>query len=333
MSITVESLAEQFACQYRGDGSHSINSIKPISQSVDGSISFLHNEKYRHFLDSAKGCIILSPEHAESYPGPALVSENPYLLYARVANFLNKVVREVCQSIHPSAVIDSSVQLPDHISVGANCVIGKGTTLGQGSYIHAGVIIGEDCVIGDSCELFAHSTLYNNVSLGDRVVLHSGVVLGSDGFGFATEHGRWVPVPQLGGVLIGSDVSIGANTTVDSGTIDPTHIHDGVIVDNLVQIGHNVVIHEHTAIAACVGISGSTQIGRHCMLGGQTGIAGHLSICDNVVLLAKTQVTKSIKQAGVYSSIVGFQERTSWNKNVARLRRLDATLQTMTTKG
>lgn len=201
--------------------------------------------------------------------------------------------------------------LGDNVVIGDNIVLGAGCFIGDYSSLDVG------------CYIWPRVTLYHQVILGKRVIIHSGAVIGSDGFGMVNENGAWRKIPQLGGVTIGDDVEVGANTTIDRGTLENTVIESGVKLDNQIQIAHNVVVGAHTAIAACVGIAGSTRVGKHCMIGGATGISDHLEIADGVMMTGMTMVTQSITQPGIYSSGTGFQDNRTWRKNVARFKQLD----------
>lgn len=320
--ISLQSLANELECQFKGDGETEISAITTIDQTIKTGLSFLHDDRYAAHLAKAQGTIILSEKYAKSYQGNCIITDMPYVAYAKAANIIcEKNVQN--KGIHDTAVIHETAEIANDITIGAYCVIGQGVKIGKGTVLGQGVIIEAFSELGNNCRVFSNVTIKQRCRLGNHVSLDSGTVIGSDGFGFARNQEHWIAIPQIGGVCIDDRVSIGANCTVDAGAINATHIHSDVIIDNLVQIAHNVTIGSGTAIAACVGISGSTKIGKNCMIGGQTGIAGHLNICDQVTLLAKTQVTKSIKSPGCYSSIIGFQIQTKWNKNAARLRQLD----------
>ncbi len=331
LSLTLHELASYLECEYQGDGSSVIDCLATLDKTNTTSLSFLHQDNYLRFLPDAQGTVILSNQHGSNYPGNAIISETPYLSYAKAAEKLREDQAPPL-GIHPSAVIAESAQIGEHVSIAAHVVVGENTSIADGVVIGVGANIESHCTIGLGCQIRSNSCIRNNCTIGCDVVIEAGSVIGSDGFGFARDGERWVAIPQLGGVVIGDRTRIGANCTVDAGAINPTHIDHDVIIDNLVQVAHNVTIGSGTAIAACVGISGSTSIGKNCMIGGQTGIAGHLTITDNVILLAKTQVTKSIPKAGVYSSIIGFQVQAKWNKNAARLRQLDRIMSQIQTR-
>ena len=227
------------------------------------------------------------------------------------------------QGVHASAILDADCRVDASAWIGPHCIIEKGAVIHAGVQLAGGCFIGADSVIGADSRLSANVVIYHAVTIGERVRVAAGAVIGSDGFGLAKEGGQWLNVPQLGNVRIGNDVDVGANTTIDRGALDDTVIEDGVRLDNQIQVAHNVHIGAHTAIAGCVGISGSARIGKHCMIGGGSGIVGHLEIADHVIITGMTMVTKSITKPGVYSSGVPAQENDAWNRNYARLRQLD----------
>jgi UDP-3-O-[3-hydroxymyristoyl] glucosamine N-acyltransferase len=286
-------------------------------------LSFLGHPRYRKYLISTRAAaVILKPENRNDCPAIALVVENPTLAYAQAAALLHPVAH-VSAGIHSSAFVHPSSQIAESAQIGPHCVIEAGVGIGEQVSVGPGCVIGKGASLGDGCRLVANVTVCADVKIGQRALIHPGAVLGSDGFGLANDRGRWVKVPQLGGLRIGDDVEVGANTTIDRGSLDDTIIEDGVKLDNLIQIAHNVTIGAHTAIAACVGIAGSARIGRRCSLGGASVVLGHLEVADDVHITAMTLVTKSILQAGMYSSGVPAQPNALWNNNVARLRQLD----------
>lgn len=323
--IALSVLVEGLDVQIRGDAHCLISGVAPIQQAKAGCITFLTNANYKKYLtDTAASAVICS--EADALPDSAttfVISKNPYFTYAKIAEHF-QCAHKVAPGIHPSAVIADGTSIDPTASIGPQCVIGAGTTLGAGVVIGAGCVIGCDVSIGDGSSLDARVTLYDRVKLGKRVRLASGVVLGADGFGFANQRGAWHKVPQLGSVVIGDDVDIGANTTIDRGAIEDTVIEDGVKLDNLIQVGHNVRIGAHTIIAGCVAIAGSTVIGKHCMVGGTSAFAGHIEVADQVIITGMTAVTKSIREPGMYSSgIVGAVPTPEFRKNNARFHRLE----------
>nr|VFK55353.1 MAG: UDP-3-O-[3-hydroxymyristoyl] glucosamine N-acyltransferase [Candidatus Kentron sp. TUN] len=323
MSILLGNLADALNAKLHGDKNCRIDRIATLQSASPGSISFLANHRYRGYLSETRAsAVILSPADWPECPVFALVLENPYLGYAKVASLLNPESASP-QGIHPTAWVSTKAIVDKTAWVGAQAVIEDHVLIGARTYIGAGCVVNSQATIGDSSQLMANVTLCRNVVIGKRALIHPGVVIGSDGFGIANDNGIWVKVPQLGTVRVGDDVEIGANTTIDRGALEDTVIEDGVKIDNQVQIGHNVYIGAHTAIAGCVAIAGSVRIGKRCVVGGATAIAGHLNITDDVYLTGASQVTKSISTSGVYSSWIPVQKSLVWRKNVARLHQLD----------
>lgn len=322
MSASLDEIVARLGGELAGDGTIRIEGIGTLSGAGPGQLSFLSNSKYRSQLKATRAAaVIVSPDAAGDCPVAAIVTPQPYLYYARAAQWLCSQPKPQ-PGIHPSAVVETT--LPDSVSVGANAWIGAGTVIGEGSVIGANCCIGPDCALGADSLLHASVTIYAGCYLGARAIVHSGAVIGADGFGFARERdGAWVKIPQVGGVRIGDDVEIGANTTIDRGALGDTIIEDGVKLDNQIQVAHNVRIGAYSAMAGCVGIAGSAQIGRRCTVGGAAVILGHLTIADDVNISAGTLVGKSIAQAGQYTGTVPFLEHGDWLKNFARLRHLD----------
>ncbi len=323
MRIKLAELAKQLEVELKGDPALEISGVATLTAAKAGEASFFHNSKYRAELEkTAASAVIVPPEAVAFCPCAALVSTNPYLTYAKLASYF--AYQPAYQpGVHPSAVVDTSCQFDESVVIGAQVVIEAGVVLGRDVVIGPGSFIGEGVVIGDGSRLDAKVSLYHHVELGKRVQLASGVVVGSDGFGNAMQQGRWHSVPQLGRVVIEDDVVIGANTTIDRGALGDTRIGEGVRLDNQIQIGHNVEVGAHTAIAACVGIAGSTKIGRHCLIGGAAGISGHLTIADKVIVTGMAMITNSIAQPGMYSSGTGFMPNSEWRKSAVRFRQLD----------
>lgn len=320
---TVAELAERFALGLRGDGALRIHGVGTLAHARPDQLAFLANPRYRGQLAATTaGAVVLRAADAEGYAGTALVAADPYTAFAKLAALFDRVpARE--PGIHPLAAIHPDAVVDPGAHVGAFTSIGAGTRVEVGALIGPGCVIGEDCVIGAGSELVARVTLVTRVKLGHRVRIHPGAVLGADGFGLAMDAGRWIKVPQLGGVTIGDDCEIGANTCIDRGAIEDTVLEQDVRLDNLIQVGHNVHIGAHTAMAGTVAIAGSAKIGRYCMIAGGAGIAGHLEICDRVVVTAMSLVTRSIREPGEYSSGTGLMDNRSWRKNAARFRQLD----------
>jgi UDP-3-O-[3-hydroxymyristoyl] glucosamine N-acyltransferase len=316
-------LAVRFGLTLQGDPDLKVGRVATLANAGPGSVSFLANSRYRRQLEeTAATAVLVSAADAAHCSVAALISDNPYLAYARIAQFFYPEP-PIEAGVHPSAVMAADVRVPASARVEAHAVIGPGTEIGERVCIGAGSIVEAGCRIGADTRLAPRVTLYAGVSVGQRCLLHAGAVVGADGFGFAPESGgAWVKIPQIGSVRIGDDVEIGANTTIDRGAIEDTILEDGVKLDNQIQVGHNCVIGAHTAVAGCTGISGSSIIGKRCRIGGGVGIAGQLSIADDVVLTGYSLVTSSITKAGSYSSGMPAVESRRWRRMVASLRRL-----------
>lgn len=323
MPVRLGDLAEQFGCELIGDPAVSIETVATLANAGPGALSFITSDRYLEHLPATRaGAVVMRADHAQMAPCAVLVDDNPYAMYARMAAV-------VCPppsykpGIHESAVVASTATVAASAHVAANAVIEQGSAVGENSYIGPGVVIGPGCTIGDNSRVLANVTLVREVTSGDRCIFHPGAVIGSDGFGNAMTPEGWIKVPQVGGVKIGSDVEIGAGAAIDCGAIGPTVIGDGARIDNLVHVAHNCRIGDHTAIAAQVGMAGSTKIGKRCSFAGQVGIAGHLEICDDVTVLGKCVVSKSIRKPGVYAGALPSDEHKAWNRRVASFRRLD----------
>ncbi|UCC15619.1 MAG: UDP-3-O-(3-hydroxymyristoyl)glucosamine N-acyltransferase [Gammaproteobacteria bacterium] len=323
MSVSLGDLAERFGCEVRGDTDTRITRVATLVNAGPGCITFLANPAYRKFLKATKAsAVILADSDVGECPTPALLADNPYLIYARVATLLNPPAAfEPGVSQH--AVVEAGAEIAADAGVAHGAVIEQGAVIGAGSMVGPRCVVGRGARIGRECRLTASVTLCHDVHLGDRCIVHPGAVIGADGFGIAQDGEGWEKVPQLGSVRIGDDVEIGANTTIDRGAIDDTVIGAGVKLDNQIQIGHNVQIGEHTVVAGCAGISGSTSIGKRCMIAGASGIAGHLEIADDVILLAASVVLSSIPKPGVYASSLTHDDARRWRKNSARFKYLD----------
>jgi UDP-3-O-[3-hydroxymyristoyl] glucosamine N-acyltransferase len=323
-SIPLKTLLEGLDVRVQGDVNLAISGVSPIQQAKPQHITFLNNPLYKKYLaDTQAGAVICTEADAADCRGTVVITKNPYYTYAQVAGHF-ELTPGVTAGIHPSAVIADGATIHPSASIGANAVLSHNVVVGANVVIGPGCVIGEHVHIGEGSELAANVTLYHRVRLGKRVRLASGVVIGADGFGFANQAGQWHKVPQLGSVVLGDDVDVGANTTIDRGALEDTVIEEGVKLDNLIQIGHNVHIGAHTIIAGCVAIAGSTVIGKHCMVGGTSAFAGHLEVADKVIITGMTAVTKSIREPGMYSSgIVGAVPTAEFRKNNARFHRLE----------
>lgn len=316
-------LAKALGVDLKGDATQEVDSLATLGSAREGQLSFLANSLYRGQLaTTGASAVILQPEFADECPTAVLIADNPYLIYSRVSHFFDRRPKPE-QGIHPSAYVAEDVILGAGCRIGPNAVIETGALLGDNVEVGAGTVIGAHCKVGSDCLFHANVTLYHSVKVGERCTFHSGVVLGADGFGFANEQGQWKKIAQLGAVSIGNDVDVGANTTIDRGAIQDTVIGNGVILDNQIQIAHNVEIGEGTAIAGCTGIAGSTKIGKYCTIAGAVGIAGHLEIADRVHLTMRSAITKSITEPGSYSSGTAMSTTAEWRKNAARFRSLD----------
>jgi UDP-3-O-[3-hydroxymyristoyl] glucosamine N-acyltransferase len=305
-----------------------LTGVGTIEGANASEITFLANPKYRGALASTSAAaVILSPAHRELTTRPRIVATNPYAYFARVAQLFNPA-GGIVAGIHPSAVVHADARVSPHASVAEFVSIGAGAEIGDGVRLGAGCIIGRKATIGAGTHLAPRVTVYDGCHIGRRSIVHSGVVIGADGFGFAPDFtadgGGWVKIPQTGGVRIGDDVEIGANTTIDRGAIEDTVIGNDVKLDNQIQIGHNCIIGDHTIVSGCVGIAGSAKIGSRVMIGGAAGILGHLEICDGAIISAMTLVTKSITEPGMYTASMPLMKHEEWLKNAVQMRRLDA---------
>lgn len=321
--LSLGEIAVRFGCILKGDPDLRVSRVAALESADAASVTFLANPRYRRYLQQTKaGAVVLDPKLADACPVNALLAKNPYATYARIATLLYPPPAAP-PGRHGSAVIDASAQIDPSASIGPHVVIGARVKIGARVVLGPGCVVMDDVTIGDDTRLTANVTLYQQVVVGSRCLFHASVVVGADGFGLAPDQGEWLKVPQVGTVRIGNDVEIGASTTIDRGAIDDTVIGDGVKMDNQIQVGHNVRIGDHTAIAGCAGISGSATIGKRCMIGGMVGVAGHLSICDDVVITGKSFVSSSIRKPGYYSSGIPVDETPRFRKNAARFQRLD----------
>ncbi len=326
-SHSLQELAQYLQAELHGDATCQITGIAPLDKAQFGQISFLHIPKFKPFLDKTQAsAVILAPRDAVAFTGNCLILDNPYLGYAKVAALFASTP-SLAVGIHSSTVVGEHCRIAATARIGANCVIGNHVTIGEHSVVYPGCVISDRSVIGADSLLYAQVTLYHDIKLGNRVIVHSGVVIGADGFGMVNDRGIWHKIPQLGGVVIDDDVEIGANTTIDRGALEDTVIEQGVKLDNLIQVAHNVRIGAHTAIAAATIIAGSTKIGKHCMIGGGVAIGGpigtHIEIVDGVILTAKAEVGSSLLQPGVYSSGMPAVPNREWRKNIIRFSQLD----------
>lgn len=321
-TYSLREIVALFGGEIIGDADIRVRRVATLESAAADSIAFLANERYAAQAQSTQaGAVILAATATAATHVPCIVCENPYAYFAHVSALFNPP-RRALPGVHASAVVDAAARVHPSAEIGAHALVSRGTEIGEGAVVGAGAFLGENVRLGRDSRLHARVAIYDGCVLGERVVVHSGVVIGADGFGIAFEQERWLKVPQIGRVLIGDDVEIGANTTIDRGAIDDTVIEDGVKLDNQIQIAHNVHVGAHTAIAACTGISGSVRIGRHCRIGGGVGIAGHLRIADHVEISGHTAITKSIEAPGVYSGVYPFEPNRDWRRNAAQLRHL-----------
>jgi len=323
MAVTLAELAQRFQMQLRGDGAIAISGVAALEVAEPGDLAYVSNPAYRKYLSSTRaGALVLNAEDAGLYTGNALIAANPQLCFARIAALLNPSPA-VHPGRHPSAIVDTAARVAANAWIGPQVVIEGGAVIEDNAFIGPGCVVGQGATIGADTRLISTVTVTHACRIGRRCIVHPGAVIGSDGFGYAKDGERWVKVPQLGRVVVGDDVEIGANTTIDRGALGDTVIGNGVKLDNLVQIAHNVQIGEHTAMAGCVGVAGSAVIGKRCAIGGQVGIAGHLQIADDVTVMGTSLVGGSLTRPGVYSSSMPAEAAEQWRKNAARFRHLD----------
>jgi UDP-3-O-[3-hydroxymyristoyl] glucosamine N-acyltransferase len=323
MPLRLAELAVRFGCELRGDPDTLVERVSPLQEASPGSLAFLANPKYRRYLASTgASAVVLDAASARDCPVAALVARNPYATYARIAQLLYPQPGFM-PGCHPTAVIEPGASLDPTAWVGAHAYVADGVVIGPRVFVGPGSVLLAGVQVGADTRLVARVTIGEGVRIGSRCIVHPGAVIGADGFGHAPDAGAYVKVPQVGSVVLGDDVEVGANSTIDRGALGDTEIGDGVKVDNLVQIGHNCRVGAHTVIAGCAGISGSTTIGRRCMIGGMVGIAGHLEICDDVAITGLSAVTATIRQPGVYSATFPADEVRRFRRNAARFNQLD----------
>lgn len=331
MSYILADIAEKIGAVVQGDGQCEISSIATLTAATVGQIAFLANSKYSaQLLTTNASAVIVTKAEAEKCQTNALIMDNPYMGYALVAQLLDTTPKSA-NSIHASAAIDDGAIIGKGVTIGANAVIETGVNISDGVSIGAGSFIGIAAQIGANSTIWSNVSIYHGVVIGENCLVHANTVIGADGFGYANNKGSWVKIPQLGAVIIGDNVEIGASTTIDRGALGNTIIKNGVILDNQIQIAHNVVIGENTAIAACSVIAGSTEIGKNCVIAGLVGINGHIKIADGCVFTGMTMVTKAISEPGVYSSGMPCQPNKEWHKNNARFKRLESLTKRLST--
>jgi len=324
MAATLGQLAAQFGCELVGDPGVVVHRVGTLSSAARDAVTFLANSLYRAQLAQTRAAaVILAPRDRDACPVACLVHPEPYLAYARIASSLHPPA-SVAAGVHASAVVAASARVAASAQVDAHAVIGSDCSVADDAVIGAGAVLGTDVSVGMGTRIGPRVALLDGVRIGARCIVHPGAVIGADGFGFAPDHGKWQKIPQVGGVVIGDDVEIGANTTIDRGAIEDTVIEDGVKLDNLVQIAHNARIGAHTVMAAMSGVAGSTKVGKRCMIGGGTVMVNSLTICDDVMFTFRSVVTSSVDKPGTYSGHLPAEEAGLWRKNAARFRKLDA---------
>ncbi|MDF1830891.1 MAG: UDP-3-O-(3-hydroxymyristoyl)glucosamine N-acyltransferase [Porticoccaceae bacterium] len=320
---SLQEIADHLGAELRGDPNCCIQGLNTLQQAGDGELSFLASKTYEQFLSQTQAsAVLLEPRFAETFTGNALVVDNPYVAYARISAWFDHST-SAKSGVHPTAIIADSAVLADNVCISPYVCIGERVKIDTGATIGPGVSIGDDSEIGSGSRLFSNVSIYHGVSIGCNTVIHANSVIGADGFGFANDGGKWVKIHQLGGVEIGNNVEIGACTTIDRGALGNTVIEDGVILDNHVQVAHNVRIGENTAMAAYAGIAGSTTIGKNCVFAGQAGAVGHITVGDGVVAMARCTISKSTPKAGSYSSGLLMDETRQWRRNAVRFGQLD----------
>ena len=326
--VALSEIVDRLGGELIGDGGARISSAAPLEQADRTSIAFLSNPQYvKQLAMSQAGCVIVAPAFRDDAVkrGAAIVTPDPYLYFAKFTQWwAGRDRRQGATGIHASAVVDAGAWVADDASIGPFAVVEAGAVIAAGASIGAHAVVGRDCRVGADTRLGPHTSLMHGTRIGARCIVHPGAVLGADGFGFAPTQSRWEKIEQLGTVQIGDDVEIGANSCIDRGALGDTVIGDGVKIDNLVQIGHNVHVGAHTAMAGCVGIAGSARIGAHCTLGGGAIVLGHLSLADHVNISAASVVMRSIRAPGHYTGFFPIDENAAWEKNAASLRQLHA---------
>ncbi len=306
-----------------GDGDREIHGLSDLRRAGPADISFLSSSKYADSLAKTRAAaVVLREGDARNYSGDKLVVDDPYASYASLTAIFD--VRQKRETgIHASAVVHPHAKLGDNVAIGPNCVISADVEIADGTELYPGVFVGENTRIGANCLIFANVSVYHGVHIGSDVIIHANTTIGSDGFGFAPVSGAWRKIHQLGGVIIGNRVEIGANTAIDRGALGDTIVEDDVIIDNQVHLAHNVVVGSGSAIAGCVGVAGSTEFGKGCQLGGACSVGGHLKIADNTIFSGATVVTRGNREADVFASAAPIQDVKSWRKNSVRYRQLD----------
>jgi len=321
-TITSGDLVKKLGGELIGDSNIFINSVASLESAHQNSISFFNNPRYSELLKTTKAAVVIVNRESLSFrTGVSIVTDNPYLYFAKVSQLLNPII-SLKKEVHKSAIIHPSCKLGKDIYIGPNVVIDENVSIEDGVNIHAGSMLEADSVIGKASVLHPHVVIKANTIIGKNCTLYAGCIIGSDGFGYAKDDNNWLAIPQIGRVILGDNVDIGSNSTIDRGALDDTIISSGVKIDNLVQIGHNCLVGENTIIAGCVGIAGSAKIGKNCAIGGAAMVLGHLSITDNVIISPGSMITRSIKTSGTYTALMPFQDHETWLKTAAKIKRL-----------
>ncbi|HEX5122151.1 MAG TPA: UDP-3-O-(3-hydroxymyristoyl)glucosamine N-acyltransferase, partial [Rhodanobacteraceae bacterium] len=323
MKHTLGEIAARFDLELRGDAATKISGVATLADAGPGQLGFLANPRYKAQLAATRAdAIVLRAADADAFARATLIAPDPYVAFARIATLYERAPA-AAPGVHASAVVGGGARISASASIGPHCVVDAEAEIGDGAILGPHCIVGRGCSVGAQSRLVARVTLVQDVRLGKRVLIHPGAVIGADGFGIAFAKDHWEKVPQLGGVVVGDDCEIGANTTIDRGALGDTVLEEDVRLDNQIQIAHNVFIGAHTAMAGCAAVAGSARIGRYCLIGGDAGILGHITIADNVRITAKAMITQSIDTAGEYSSGLTAQESGAWRKNAVRFRHLD----------
>ncbi len=316
--MLLKDIADKIGAQLVGDGNIDIKAVANLKTAKENEISFLSDPKYKAVLsESNAGAVILKQSDVEHAKGAALVLDDPYVGFAKVAQLLDSTPA-VSEGVHPSAVVDETAVLGQNVALGPGVHVQKGAVIGNNVQLGANVVIGPNAKIGDNTKIYPNVSVYHDCQIGSDCLIQSGAVIGSDGFGYANQRGEWIKIPQTGRVIIGNRVEIGACTCIDRGAIDDTVIADNVIIDNLCQIAHNDKIGYGTAIAGQTTIAGSVTIGKYCIIGGTSIINGHIDICDGVTLTGNTVVMRTIEKPGVYSSSIPCVTNKEWRLNTSR---------------
>jgi UDP-3-O-[3-hydroxymyristoyl] glucosamine N-acyltransferase len=322
VNYSVKKISEIFNLDFIGDGNFIINKVSSINNASENSIIFFSDKKFLSLLKETRSKVVITSKNLTKYcNGNIILSENPYLLFAQISHLIAGKPK-LKYGIHKS-VNTLTENLNNKICIKPNTIIGNNVVLGDDTFIGSNCFIGNNIIIGSNSYIYSNVVIYDNVKIGNNIIIHSGTVIGSDGFGYVNDKNSWYKIPQIGGVVIGNDVEIGSNTSIDRGTLDNTIIGNGVKIDNQIQIAHNVEIGDNTAIAGCAGIAGSAKIGKNCTIGGGAGIQGHIKICDNTQITGMTKVSCDIKEAGVYSSGTPLMSNAQWLKSAARFKKLN----------